>query len=777
MSLYSLSRGCLAFLLLTQLSLAQDVLVEAEGFEVRGGWLIDTQFIDLMGSPYLLAHGMGQPVADAEATVRFPEHGRYRVFVRTLDWVAKFGAEGSPGRFEVLVNGEPLRATFGTVNSEWHWQPGGEVDIDSDTASVKLHDLTGYEGRCDAILFTKSAQPPPNDDEVLAPWRKALLGHSSEPVVEDGYDLVVVGGGFSGLGCAISAARMGCRVALIQNRPVLGGNASSEVRVWANGGTRLGKYPHIGDIVEEFTDHALMSPGPAEIYVDQRKVDVVTAEKGIDLFLEHHAYAVDAADGHIEAVRVIDVRTSEEKRFVAPYFADCTGHGSIGALAGADFDMTMKDHMGMTNHWRWTFTDSPKAFAPVPWALDLDEGEFPYPKTVAVKPGGKPDAMSNGWYWETGFDKHPITDLEYMRDTNFRAMYGAMNALKNRGAYAKKDPSGQAHATAQLIWSGHIGGPRESRRLMGDLVLNKEHIVSYVAFPDGCVPTTWSIDLHHPKKQYLGKYADNPFISYASFEHRSLAQKPYLVPYRCFYSRNVDNLFMAGRCASVTHEGLGTVRVMKTCGMMGEVVGKAVSLCVLHGCGPRAIYTDHLAQLLQLLELPGRAHRESVGAAFVIPPAPPVPPPANRTNVGVDASKLAGIVLDESKAIVMGAWKSSTFQMDFVGTHYIHDDRRGKGEKSVRWEFEVPVSGAYEVRLSYTNSASRDRRIPVVIEGKAGVRRVFIDQQLAPPYPGGFASAGVFEFEAGKRGAVVISNKGTTGHVIADAVQLLRRNE
>ena len=186
MSLYSLPRGCLTFLLLTQLSLAQDVLVEAEGFEVRGGWLIDTQFIDLMGSPYLLAHGMGQPVADAEATVRFPEHGRYRVFVRTLDWVAKFGAEGSPGRFEVLVNGEPLSATFGTVNSEWHWQPGGEVDIDSDTASVKLHDLTGYEGRCDAILFTKSTQPPPNDDEVLAPWRKALLGHSSAQVVEDG---------------------------------------------------------------------------------------------------------------------------------------------------------------------------------------------------------------------------------------------------------------------------------------------------------------------------------------------------------------------------------------------------------------------------------------------------------------------------------------------------------------------------------------------------------------------------------------------------------------
>lgn len=777
MSSYAFRRGCVAVLLAMQACLAQSVLVEAEGFEGRGGWLVDTQFIDLMGSPYLLAHGMGKPVADAETTVNFAEAGTYKVYVRTLDWVAKFGAQGSPGRFQVLVNGKPLTTTFGTEGAGWHWQSGGDVALEAGEVSVRLHDLTGYEGRCDAILFTKGDQPPPADHQVLAPWRKQLLGHPPTVRDQDQYDLVVIGGGFSGLGSAISAARMGCRVALIQNRPVLGGNASSEVRVWANGGTRLGAYPHIGDIVEEFTDHALMSPGPAEIYLDQRKVEVVAAEKKIDLFLEHHAFAVEARDDRIEAIRVIDVKTSEEKRFVAPYFVDCTGHGTIGALAGAEFDMTMKDHMGMTNHWRWRFTDSPKPFAPVPWALDLDEGEFPYPKPVAIKPGGKSDAMSNGWYWETGFDKHPIDDLEYMRDTNFRAMYGAINALKNKGAYAKKDPSGQRHATAELIWSGHIGGPRESRRLMGDLVLNKEHIVSYAVFDDGCVPTTWSIDLHHPKKQYLGKYKDNPFISYATFEHRSLASKPYLVPYRCFYSRNIDNLFMAGRCVSVTHEGLGTVRVMKTCGMMGEVVGKAASLCVLHECDPRAIYSDHLAELLELLKLPGRAYRETVSSAFVIPPAPPIPPPANPSNVGVAVDKLAGIVLDESKATVTGVWKSSTFQLDFVGTHYIHDDRRGKGKKSVRWEFEVPVGGKYEVRLSYTNSSSRDRRIPVTVECKGGVQTLHINQQLRPPFPGGFASVGVFEFEAGRPSAVIISNEGTTGHVIADAVQLLRRSE
>ena len=372
-------RGLTALALLLSASLqpaqAQEVLVEAEGFEEHGGWLLDTQFIDLMGSPYMLAHGLGKPVADATTTVRFPEPGTYYAFVRTVDWVAKFEVEGSPGRFQVLLDGEPLDATFGTEGAGWNWQRGGQVQVTGEELSLTLHDLTGYEGRCDAILFSKSAKRPPNDHGVLPSWRKALLGHPAEPREESGYDLVVLGGGFSGLGAAISGARMGCKVALIQNRPVLGGNASSEVRVWANGGTRVGKYPHIGDIVEEFTDHSLLCPGPPEIYLDDLKVQIVSAEKNIDLFLSHHAFGVETKGDRITAVRVIDVRTSEEKRFSSSFFADCTGHATIGALAGADFDMTMTDHMGMTNLWRWDFTDSPKPFAPVPWALDLDEGE------------------------------------------------------------------------------------------------------------------------------------------------------------------------------------------------------------------------------------------------------------------------------------------------------------------------------------------------------------------------------------------------------------------
>ncbi|HEU4536965.1 MAG TPA: hypothetical protein VFS00_22740, partial [Polyangiaceae bacterium] len=127
------------------------MLVEAESFQQHGGWSLDTQFIHVMGSPYLLAHGLGQPVADATAAVKFPAGpGSYRVFVRTKDWVARWNAPGQPGKFQVLVDGKPLAATFGTVGADWHWQDGGTVEVTQPEVSVALHDLTGFEGRCDA---------------------------------------------------------------------------------------------------------------------------------------------------------------------------------------------------------------------------------------------------------------------------------------------------------------------------------------------------------------------------------------------------------------------------------------------------------------------------------------------------------------------------------------------------------------------------------------------------------------------------------------------------
>jgi len=240
--------ACLA--LLTPAAPAQHVLLEAEQFADTGGWDVDQQSMDQMGSPYLLAHGLGVPVRDAVTRAEFPSPGRYRVWVRTRDWVAPWKAPGAPGRFKLLVDGKPLAETFGTEGEAWHWQDGGSVDVGVE-ATVALHDLTGFEGRCDAVLFSKDAAfVPPNELAALTKFRRSALGLPEEPEDGGSFDLVVVGGGIAGTSAALSAGRNGLKVALVQDRPVLGGNGSSEVRVWPEGKTRQEPFPHIGDIVE-----------------------------------------------------------------------------------------------------------------------------------------------------------------------------------------------------------------------------------------------------------------------------------------------------------------------------------------------------------------------------------------------------------------------------------------------------------------------------------------------------------------------------------------------
>jgi hypothetical protein len=586
------------------------VLVEAESFADHGGWTLDTQFIGEMGSPYLLAHGLGKPVADAVTTVALPAAGEYRVFVRTKDWVARWNAPGSPGRFQVAVNGRPLAEAFGTTGAAWGWQDGGTVTLPAGEATVGLRDLTGFDGRCDCIVFTTEQAPPPNDSGILAAWRRTALGLPAEPAVKGPYDLVVIGGGYSGMGASISAARMGLKVALVQDRPVLGGNGSSEIRVWAMGLIRRGKYPRIGEIVEEFCDHAKKSPGTYEEFGDTKKEQVVRAEPKIDLFLNTHAFSVERDGKQIRSVTGLDTKTSRELRFTGRFFCDATGHATIGHLAGAETVMEPKGRMGMSNMWAWDEADAPQAFPPTPWALPLTMADFPYPRD-----------HHGQWFWESGFDKDPLSDAEGIRDWNLRAVFGAWNAMKN-GDGADK------HTNAGLTWVAAIGGPRESRRILGDVVLTQDDIVGKKEFPDGCVPSTWSIDLHYPKKEYAAKFPDNPFISIAVHDNRVDRTYGYPVPYRCFYSKDVENLFMAGRCISVDHEALGTVRVMKTCGMMGEVVGKAASVAIKHGTNPRGVYEQHWGEMDELLKLPGKARRASLEAPIEIPAdALPLAPP------------------------------------------------------------------------------------------------------------------------------------------------------
>lgn len=734
------------------------VLVEAESFADRGGWKLDTQFIDQMGSPYLLAHGLGQPVADAATTVTVAEAGRYFVWVRTKDWVARWDAPGTPGRFQVLVNGRALGETFGTTGIEWHWQPGGTVDLKAGDNQLVLHDLTGFDGRCDCIAFTRADRPPPNDSAVLPAWRRTALGLPAEPESRGSYDLVVVGGGYSGVGAALSGARMGLKVALIQNRPVLGGNGSSEVRVWAQGLIRRGKYPRIGEIIEEFCDHAKKSPGTYEEFGDAKKEQVVRAEPNIDLFLNTHAFAVEkSAASQIEAVNCLDTRTSREYRFTGTFFCDATGHATIGHLAGAETVMEPTGRMGMSNMWAWDEADAARTFPETPWALPLAMADFPYPRD-----------HHGQWFWESGFDKDPLADAEGIRDWNLRAVFGAFNAMKNGDGAAD-------HPTAFLTWVAYIGGPRESRRILGDVVLTQEDIVSKRDFPDGCVPSTWSIDLHYPKEQYAKKFPDNPFISIAVHDRRVDRSYGYPVPYRCFYSRDIANLFMAGRCISVTHEALGTVRVMKTCGMMGEVVGKAASVAVKHGTTPRGVYESHLLEMAELLQLPGKARRVTVTAAIEIPAdALPLACPTGPAT-GLDPVKLAeakgGVVLDDREAKKDGRWTEGQGLRGYVGHGYLY---AGSGSgASATFELRAPATGSYEILVAWQPHENRGTTVPVRVE--AGETRVEsrLNMRQRPPIDDGFGPAGRVDLQKGETCTVVIGSDAAGGFAHADAVLLV----
>lgn len=745
-------------------SSAGAVLVEAEAFDDLGGWTLDTQFTFEMGSPYLLAHGLGRPVEPARTTVEFPGAGRWRVWVRTKDWVERWGVDGDPGRFALHVNGKALATEFGTEGAQWGWHDGGWVDLADPVAVLELVDLTGFDGRCDAIYFARDGELPPLEDAPRS-WRDALLGNAPL-TVHEGYDLVVVGGGYSGMGAALSAARMGCKVALIQDRPVLGGNGSSEIRVWSKGHIRRGKYPRIGEIVEEFADNASKSPGAAHEFGDEHKETVVRAEPNIDLFLQHRmdgvrmSEATAASPARIEAVEVLDIRKAARVEFRGALFCDATGHGWLAAAAGADGAMTPDGRMGMSNMWRWENADAPSEFWAEPWALDLEMEDFPYPRRFHAE-----------WFWESGYDKDPIGDAEGIRDWNLRAAYGAFHAMKNRGGAAD-------HLNARMSWLAAIGGPRESRRFFGDVILTEEDIVTKRDFPDGCVPSTWTIDLHYPKEQYAEKFPHNPFISIAVHDRRVDRDYGYPVPYRCFYSRNVPNLFLAGRCISVTHEALGTVRVMRTCGMMGEVVGKAASIAAREGVTPRGVYEKHWDEMHELLQVPGVARREGLKGMIQLPDRVIPAAGAYGPLSGIDPASLDGVVLDEREAELIGSWGHSDGLEGHVGWGYRYASP-DTGATAI-FRLTVPADGEYEVRLAYRAHENRGSSVPATLSWRtaqsdqqqsAGVERFSIDMQ-SEPGEGAFHPLRTLQLDAGAVVTVTVSTQGAGGLACVDACQL-----
>jgi hypothetical protein len=762
---------------------AQNVLLEAEQFQELGGWEVDQQSMEVMGSPYLIAHGLGVPVRDAATAATFAAPGRYRVWVRTRDWVAPWKVAGAPGKFHVLINGKPLSKTFGTEGEAWHWQDGGTVEVTAQTR-VALHDLTGFEGRCDAVLFCRDpAFIPPAEAQALERFRRKALGLPEKPDDGGTYDLVVVGGGIAGTAAAVSAARNGLKVALVQDRPVLGGNGSSEVRVWPQGATCKRPFRNIGEIVLE-----LVSPGGpgcenagrGECFGDARKRAVAQAEPRLTLLLEQRVNAVETKGGTIVAVVAQHTRTARRTRIAGTLFADCTGDGTVGFLAGADYEITKEARMGASNLWNLldqsdtnqvlhceckdkdALTSAVQAgntaapFPRCPWAVDLTDKPFPGREKQKTDRDVPPFRSLGGWFWESGFDKDSVADIERIRDLNMRAMYGAWDALKNVD---------KLYPNYRLGWSAYIAGKRESRRLLGDVILTGDDFRQGKAYPDGCFPCTWHIDLHGPAPAYAKGHEGNEFISYCTSGKAYSYKGPYWAPYRCLYSRNIGNLFMAGRDISVNREAIGPVRVMKTCGMMGEIVGKAAWICVRHQTTPRGVYEQHLELLKALMRQPGAMRRETLEGELALPPGV--------TGVvyagpGLDPAKLPGIVVDDADAKLTGEWSDTGTLTGYVGEGYLYTSDT---HATALFPFSVKKGGLYEVRVSWGAHANRAKAAHVTVTSAEGEKAFTLDQSQPPAPEELFHSLGTFRFEAGKPASVLFTVAGSRGTVHIDAVQ------
>ncbi len=409
------------------------------------------------------------------------------------------------------------------------------------------------------------------------------------------YDLVVVGGGITGVTCAITAAREGIRVALVQDRPVLGGNASSEVRIWMLGATshmaNNNRWAREGGLVDELmTENLYRNKEGNPVFLDALLIDKVCSEPNIDLFLNTAVSSVTKTDGKtIGSVHAFNSQNGTEYDFNAPLFADCSGDGIVGFLSGASFRVGAEDKeefgenyiadkevfgemLGHTIFFYTKQTDHEVEYHAPDFAIkDIDR------KIIRFGSSEYFNVDQHGckyWWIEYGGRLDTVHDTEKIKYELWRVVYGIWDYIKNSGKYPQT-------ANQTLEWVGIIPGKRESRRFCGHYTLTQDDIISRRTHYDAVAFGGWSIDLHPADGVYSSLRACNQWHSKGIYQ----------IPYRCYLSRDIDNLLIGGRIISVSHVANGSTRVMCTCAYGGEVIGLSAAMCVNNGLLP-ADYID-----------------------------------------------------------------------------------------------------------------------------------------------------------------------------------------
>lgn len=407
-------------------------------------------------------------------------------------------------------------------------------------------------------------------------------------------DLAVIGGGLAGLCAAVAAARHGLKVALMQERPMLGGNASSEIRMWVCG-ARGRDMRETGLLEEIMLENQYRNAEKNYSVWDAILYGVARAEENIVLLLNCTCMACDVVQGRIRSATGWQMTTQYYHRVHAAYFADCSGDSVLAALAGAEYRMGREGHaefgeriapaqpdchtMGMSCLLTARESNRESVFVPPPWAKRLTQAELHLRMPKPERPG------ENFWYLELGGMGDTIADTERVRDELLALAYGLWDYVKNAPENKEK------YACWQLEWVGILPGKRESRRCLGDYVMKEQDVLAGGPFEDIVAYGGWTMDDHDPAGFY-GKGAPNI--------HHS-APSPFGIPYRCLYSRNIENLFFAGRNISVSHAALSSTRVMGTCALLGQAVGTAAAVAARKGCMPRQAGERWIGEIQRLL--------------------------------------------------------------------------------------------------------------------------------------------------------------------------------
>ncbi len=437
--------------------------------------------------------------------------------------------------------------------------------------------------------------------------KPSFKGRQVKKEITEPYDLVVCGGGLAGVCAALASSRLGLRTALIQDRPVLGGNSSSEVRVPLGGAANGNPWARESGIIEElllterFNNFTARRESMINDVWDLVLYDACRQEKNLELYLDTLVRQVKMENNRITAVMASQLASEREFEINGTLFVDATGDGTIAWHAGAEYRIGREGKDEFDEMWAPDKPDmgimgssilfavrdvgKPVHFNPPPWA------EI-YPADSIIMKTRFHERIPGHWWIEVGFPFDTIYENEKIRDELMRHVVGVWDHLKNQADHG--------FANFALDWIGKIPGKRESRRIMGDYVLTGNDVSQGKIFPDAVTHGGWYFDLHTPggilaKDQF-------PEPTYGDASLIDLCEVPvYSIPLRSLYSKDVDNLFLAGRDISVTHVALGSVRLMSTCAAMGQAVGTAAWICKKFNLQPKDVYPEKMDRLKQQL--------------------------------------------------------------------------------------------------------------------------------------------------------------------------------